>query len=167
MLSVLRYWADVARYLSKGAQPESTEAEKLRALVSQTQSVNCGTGAGEQTCCQIGRRPADLLRLMGLNAHTLPQAGAPSWPHAEGCFTRAELREQHIWGQRLCAVRLSAGAQAYEESVPPTAAQLASQTPRPGPARRPSNANPATRNRARDQMITAKCLQSDALPTEL
>ena len=75
---------------------------------------------------------ADLLRLMRLNAHTMPQAGAPPWPHAEGCFTRAELREQHIWGQRLCAVRLSAGGQAYGESVPPTAAQLASHTPRPG-----------------------------------
>ena len=46
-LHALIVLTDVARYMSKGAQPEAAEAEKLRALVSQTRSVNCGTGAGE------------------------------------------------------------------------------------------------------------------------
>ena len=58
---------------------------------------------------------------MRLSVDAMPQADAPSWPHTEGCFAGAELREQHIWGQRLCAARLSAGGQAYDGSVPPTA----------------------------------------------
>ena len=81
-LHALIVLTDVARYLSKGAQPESAEAEQLRALVSQTCSVNCGTGAGEHTCCQISQRPRGHWEVAQLRMPGV-EPGSQAW---EACM---------------------------------------------------------------------------------
>ena len=92
-------------------------------------------------------------------------------PSKHQCLTRAclsaaccnKLQAPPLGGQRRCNGHVAGD---YWARHPCTGCRTGLKR-QAGARHSAMTSDPATRNRTRDHLITAKCLQSDALPTEL